>query len=201
MGFFHKKIAKNDTRGQCFERMDLILTIYRHESYLFFTEWTVFLTIYRHESIDFFVKNREKKGILLNLLAHNKVYFWQNWRFLTNYMHAGRGFSWEIWKKMTLEQCFWEKRRFFDKIWAWELSVFQRLDVFLTEYGQERSDFFVKSREKKCILLTWPIIYQSFNRMGFFWSIMGMTTGGFFMKKMKKISWEHKSKVARTGWN
>ena len=140
-------------RGSCFWEDRRFLTKYGHESNVFFREFTFFLTKYGHESIDFFVKNREKNGILLTLLAHKQYSFDRIYIFLTKFGHENRGFFIKILKQITLEHCVFERMdvllpkyghesilffkngRFFDKIWAWEQI------------------FFVENR-KKCILLT-----------------------------------------------
>ena len=107
-------------------------TKYGHVNNVFFKIIEVFLTKYGHENSNFFVKNWEKKGILLTLLAHNIVSFWQNWRFFDQIWAWQQGvFHDKIEKKNYMwVLCFWENRRFLDKILAWELFVFSRMDVF-----------------------------------------------------------------------
>ena len=55
--------------------------------------------------------------------------------------------------------CFWENVHFFKKIWKWRYRVFWRMDVFLTKYGHESSDFFVRNRKNKNGILI-PLIYN-----------------------------------------
>ena len=65
--------------------------------------------------------------------------------------------------------CFWENGRFSDNIWAWEHCVFKKIDVFLTKYGRESSDFFLKNRKKMASYqLFWPIIQCRFDTIDVF---------------------------------
>ena len=119
----------------------------------------VFWKWYDHERRVFRCKiQREKKGHL--------IYFFNPWHsvvccsgrfaaFLTKYGYDNIGFLQKIKKINDMrELCVWENVLLFE-IWAWEQSIFFRKDTyFLTEYGYETSDSFVKNRIKMGILLT-----------------------------------------------
>ena len=120
---------------------------------VFLRERMFFLTKYGHESIDFFVKNREKNGILLTLLAHKQYSFDRIYIFLTKFGHENRGFFIKILKQITLEHYVFERIDVLLPIYGHESIVFLRMDVFLTKYGHENRYFSWKIG-KNCILLT-----------------------------------------------
>ena len=139
------------------------LTKYGHESSLFFREWTIFLTKYGHESIDFFVKNRKKRAsywlfwpiilVLTELTSFDYIWACQQGvfheKFEKNYMTAS---------------CFWEKGRFFDKIWAWEQFVFLENGRFFDKIWAWVLFFFREKSEEKGIILTFLT-----NNIVYFW--------------------------------
>ena len=84
-----------------------------------------FDTKYGHESGDFSVKKR-KKGILLTLMAHNLVSFWQNRRFFWGNMTMTGGVSsWKFCKKIQESTMLLRDWTFYDKIWALEQIIFR----------------------------------------------------------------------------
>ena len=89
----------------------------------FFKRMDVFLTKHGHVSSYFYVKNWKKRASFF--LAYDVLEFWQNCCFFTKYRHGSRGF--------------------FMKNLTWEHSVFERMDVFLTKYGHEKSVFFLEN--------------------------------------------------------
>ena len=84
---------------------------------------------------------------------------------------------------------FWEIGLFSDKIWAWDLWVFHRIDGFLTKTGNESIHFFVKNQKKRASYwLFSPIIELTFGRISVFsvfWPIMWMMKDGFSWKISK----------------
>ena len=68
-------------------------------------------------------------------------------------MTAG-GFSWQIWKNDMKALSFLENRCFFWQNMDMRAGCFFRMEVLLTKYGHKSSDFFMRNRKKKGILLT-----------------------------------------------
>ena len=139
---------KNDMRELCFERMDVILTNYGHESYMFFTEWTVFLQkmAMRWEH-SFFHDNREKSASYWLFWPIIEYSFNRVGVFLTNMWMTKGGFSWKVWKKTSLEH-----------------RISERLDVFLTKYGHESYvffrdwTFFGQKMGERALILSWKVV-------------------------------------------
>ena len=85
--------------AQFFEKMDVFWTKFGHEDSVIFSEWTFFWRNMGMRAVIFSWKIG-KNGILLTLGAHNIVYFWQNWRFLTEHGHdSGMFIMNTFWKK------------------------------------------------------------------------------------------------------
>ena len=162
--------------------------------------------------------------------------------FLTKYGLDNRGFSMKILRKNEMRAqffermdvflregtffnqnmglravCFFENRRIFDKIWAWEQRFFlsksekkevsydflaykkwaldqrvlYRIDVFLTKYGHE-SNFLREKIKKKGILSTFLAHeIESFSQNWRFSTKYGHDSRGIFMKVLKKMTLEH----------
>ena len=131
----------------CFERLDVFSTKYGHAIYVFFTEWTVF-------------HNMGTKALIFSWKIEKWASYWIFWPIKEcSFVRIGishqlcewwQGFFMRNLKKMGIRApCFWEKRRFFWQNMSMRATWFlEGLDVFLTKYGRESSDFFVKSREK-----------------------------------------------------
>ena len=87
------------------------------------------------------------------------------------------------WKSCVLER----KDIFFDKIWSWDQFFLERLDVFLTKYGHESSNFCVESRKKRpSYWLFWLIISLVLTDLTFLESNLGMIAEVFHEKMEEK---------------
>ena len=64
-------------------------------------------------------------------------------------MNERRGFFMKNLKKIAREHRVFTEWTVFDKICGLELRVFYRMDGFLTNYGHESIDFFVKNQKKR----------------------------------------------------
>ena len=82
---------------------------------------------------------------------------------------------------------FWEIRLFLTK-YGHESYVFLEIGLFWKKCGQESIDFVVKSS------------VQWFNKFCDFCTNYRHYNTGFFMKKLQKMTWEHKSKIDRIVW-
>ena len=104
--------------------MDVFLTKFGHEGSVIFSKWTF---LWRNMGMRTVIFSRKigKNGILLTLGAHNIVYFWQNWCFLTEHGHDSG---------MFIMNTFWKKDM--------RALFFERMDVFLTKCGHESGLFF-----------------------------------------------------------
>jgi len=137
------KILKKKMKWEhfVFERMNVFLMKYGHESSVVLRKWMFFNKIWVWEHL-FFCEKSEKKGILLTFFpcSFDRIdVFW------TNYEHDSRGFFMENFQKrnektvflreflsgkrhplksvvrqnMGMRAGFLENGRFFDKIWVW----------------------------------------------------------------------------------
>ena len=97
-GVFHWIFSKMKCKSCVFERVDVFLTKYVHESRVF-REWMIFWQNMGMGVDFFFVKNMRKKCFFVVFLAHYsfdrinaffyQIYAWQRGRF-----------SWKMWKKL-----------------------------------------------------------------------------------------------------
>ena len=107
----------------------------------------VSLTKYGHEN-SYFSREIGKNGILLTLRAHNIVYFWQNWCFLTEHGHDSGMFIMNTFWKKDMRALFFERMDVFWQNVGMRAVCFleNERDAFLTKYRHESSSFFEKNR-------------------------------------------------------
>ena len=80
-----------------------------------------------------------------------------------------------FWPNMGMRAtCFMSNGQFFVKIWVREQWFFRE-----------------KSWGKGILLTFWPIIHSIFDRIGVFLTYYGHDNRRFFMKKLKRMAWEH----------
>ena len=72
--------------------------------------------------------------------------------------------------------CFWENREFFDKIWAWALRIFWRLDIFLQNMGMKAVIFREKTGKKGILLTSLAHNIIKKRALNSKWPIMGHVT-------------------------
>ena len=125
-----------------FERRDVFLTKYGHESNVFFSKLKFFWQNMGTRKVIFSWKI-DKKGHPIDFLAHIILQFWQNWRFLSNIGITAGVFHENFEKNDMKTLCFWENGPFFTK-YGLESSVFFREWTLLTKYEHESSNFIVK---------------------------------------------------------
>ena len=102
------------------------------------------------------------------------------------------GFLWKVLKKWHESTMFLRECTFFWQNMDMRAVCFLENGRFLTKYGHESSNFFVKSRKiRASYWLFWPIKECSFDRIDVFLTDHVNERRGFFMKILKKMAREH----------
>ena len=122
-------------------------TKYRHESYVFFTEWTVFWQNMGMRALIFSWKSKKKGhpidslGPLWSVVLTELTFFWPIMCMMAGVFH-------EKFLKMTLEHRVLERRDVFWQNMGIRFTCFLEIGFFWTKFRRKSSHFFVKSRKK-----------------------------------------------------
>ena len=112
-GVFHKKLNEMIWEHRVLKR--LMFFYYIGMTALYFQRMDVFLTNYGHESSHIVVKSRGKKASYWFFCPWYSIVLTE-FTFLTKYGYDNRGFSW-MFKKMTWEHSVFERMEFFYDTW------------------------------------------------------------------------------------